>query len=162
MVLFLALALPGCLSTKGPPPQDSEAELVRLLHIRAEQGNARDQFLLGHLYYDGRDGIPQDYARAVSWYRMAAVQGDADAQNRLGRAYALGEGVPQDSFEAARWWRRAAEQGHGEAQGALGRAHIYGHGVIRDREAGCRMLRSSAEQGSSREAIEAYNKHCAR
>jgi TPR repeat protein len=44
----------------------------------------------------------------------------------------------------------------------LGRAHIYGHGVIRDREAGCRMLRSSAEQGSSREAIEAYNKHCAR
>jgi uncharacterized protein len=34
--------------------------------------------------------VPQNYAAAVSWYRKAAEQGNADAQDRLGSMYALG------------------------------------------------------------------------
>ena len=30
-------------------------------------------------------GVPQDYAEAVKWYRLAAEQGNADAQYNLGR-----------------------------------------------------------------------------
>ena len=41
-------------------------------------------------------GVPQDYAEAVTWYRKAAEQGDADAQYNLGVMYAKGQGVPQD------------------------------------------------------------------
>ena len=29
-------------------------------------------------------GVPQDYAQAIAWYRKAADQGNADAQNNLG------------------------------------------------------------------------------
>ena len=33
---------------------------------------------------------------AARWYRLAADQGDADAQFNLGAMYAEGQGVPQD------------------------------------------------------------------
>ena len=41
--------------------------------------------------------------------RMAAEQGDAAAQCRLGLAYASGEGVARDAKEAVKWWRLAAQ-----------------------------------------------------
>ena len=41
---------------------------------------------LGFMYDKGQ-GVPQDYAAAVSWYRKAAEQGDADAQFNLGFMY---------------------------------------------------------------------------
>jgi len=47
-------------------------------------------------------GVPRDDAEAVKWYRMAAEQGHAGAQNILGCMYYKGEGVPQDNAEAAK------------------------------------------------------------
>ena len=37
-----------------------------------------------------------DFATALREFRPLAEQGDADAQNNLGRMYRKGEGVPQD------------------------------------------------------------------
>ena len=37
----------------------------------AEQGDAGAQKNLGWMYYSGQ-GVPQDYAAAVKWYRLAA------------------------------------------------------------------------------------------
>ncbi len=37
----------------------------------AEQGLAVAQFALGAMYAEGQ-GVPQDYAAAVKWYRLAA------------------------------------------------------------------------------------------
>ena len=65
-------------------------------------------------------GVSQDYAEAIKWFRLAAVQGDADAQYSLGRRYYNGEGVAKDYAEAAKWFRLGAEQGHAGAQYALG------------------------------------------
>ena len=56
-------------------------------------------------------GVLQDYAEAVKWYRLAAEQGYAKAQNNLGVRYENGEGVLQDYAEAMKWYRLAAEQG---------------------------------------------------
>jgi TPR repeat protein len=67
------------------------------------------------MYYEG-EGVPQDYAEAARWYRLAAEQGNADAQDILGLMYANGAGVAEDAAEALRWWREAAEQGHALAQ----------------------------------------------
>ena len=50
----------------------------------------------------------QDVVEAI---RLAAKQGDTEAQFNLGIRYASGEGVPQDYAEAGRWFRLAAEQG---------------------------------------------------
>ena len=61
--------------------------------------------------YRNGEGVPQDYAEAVKWYRLAAEQGDADAQYNLGLMYDNGNGVPQDYKEAVKWYRLAAEQG---------------------------------------------------
>ena len=48
----------------------------------AERGDANSQFLLGGRYFNG-DGVPQDAAEAVRWYRLAAAQGLALAQYNL-------------------------------------------------------------------------------
>ena len=53
------------------------------------------QFNLG-LMYDKGEGVPQDDAEAVRWYRLAAEQGHAEAQANLGWMYDAGRGVPQD------------------------------------------------------------------
>ena len=47
-----------------------------------------------------------DYKEAVKWYRLAAEQGGAEAQNNLGHMYDKGEGVAQDYKEAEKWYRR--------------------------------------------------------
>jgi hypothetical protein len=69
----------------------------------ADQGNASAQALLGVIYEAGHEGVPQDYAEAVKWFRRAADQGVTGAQTLLGEMYAIGRGVPQDYVQAYRW-----------------------------------------------------------
>ena len=65
--------------------------------------------------YQSGQGVPQDYADAMKWYRLAADQGDEDAQNNLGVMYAKGQGVPQDYAEAYVWFSVAAAGGDAKA-----------------------------------------------
>jgi len=44
--------------------------------------DARAQFNLGYCYMNGQ-GVTQDYKECVKYYKLAADQGDADAQQRL-------------------------------------------------------------------------------
>ena len=74
----------------------------------------------------------QEQAEAFQLYRLAAEQGIAGAQYRLGVMYAEGQGAAQDDSESVRWFRLAAEQGHGEAQAGLGLAYGTGRGVPQD------------------------------
>ena len=64
--------------------------------------------------------LPQDAAEAVAWFRKAAEQGFAEAQNNLGWMYSQGKGLAKDEAEAVRWYRKAAEQGLARAQHNLG------------------------------------------
>ena len=47
-----------------------------------EQGDAYAQHNLGNCYLNG-DGLRQDKEEAVKWWRKAAEQGLADAQNNM-------------------------------------------------------------------------------
>jgi uncharacterized protein len=58
--------------------------------------------------YDLGDGVPQDYAEAAFWYRKAADQGYAWAQQNLGFEYGNGQGLPQDYILAHMWSNLAA------------------------------------------------------
>ena len=60
--------------------------------------------------------MPQDDKAALKWYRLAAKQGDANAQSSLGVMYATGQGVAQDDQEAVRLFRLSAEQGNPSGQ----------------------------------------------
>ena len=93
------------------------------------------------------EGVPQDAAEAVRWFRLAAEQGHASAQYNLGVMYDTGEGVPQDAAEAVRWYRLAAEQGYASAQNNLGFAYGTGEGVPQDAAEAVRWFRLAAEQG---------------
>ena len=75
----------------------------------AEQGNAKAQYNLGHMYRHGQ-GVPQDDAEAVGWWRKAAEQGNAGAQNNLGFMYYNGRGVPEDYAQAHMWFNLAASR----------------------------------------------------
>jgi len=85
----------------------------------------------GEKYYFG-EGVPQNYAEAIKWYRKAAEQGHADAQFRLGICYGDGKGVPQDYTEAVKWLRKAAEQENAHAQFCLGVSYEDGKGIPQD------------------------------
>ena len=79
--------------------------------------------------------------------RLAAEQGDADAQHDLGVAYQDGDRVRQNDEEAVRWFRLAAEQGHIAARHELGLAYANGTGVPQDAAEAVRWFRLAADQG---------------
>ena len=68
----------------------------------------------------------------MRWYKLAAAQGHASAQNNLGLMYEDGQGVVQDYAEAVRWYKLAAAQGHASAQSNLGLMYATGRGVLQN------------------------------
>jgi TPR repeat protein len=98
------------------------------------------------MYHDGL-GVPQDYAAAIKWYRLAADEGNANAQAGLASMYAEGQGVPQDYAAAIEWYRLAADQGNANAQYNLGTMYARGEGLPRDNIRAHMWLNLSAAQG---------------
>jgi hypothetical protein len=103
------------------------------------------------MYAKGQ-GVPQDYAEAVKWYRLAANQGDAFAQFHLGLMYAKGQGVPQDYAEAVKWYRLAANQGAAIAQFNIGLMYAEGDGVPQD-YVGAHMWFNLSAAGGDQDAV---------
>lgn len=109
---------------------DYEAEL-RITRPWADKGEAWAQLWLGESFRLGQ-GVPQDYAEAMKWWRLAAAQGSSLAQYALGVGYFNGQGVLKDHTEAVKWWRLAAAQGNASAQFNLGVGYFNGQGVPQD------------------------------
>ena len=65
---------------------------------------------------------PRTPPRRCGGYRLAAEQGDANAQYILGLMYANGEGVPEDDVTAYAWLNIAAAQGQSSAN--EGKEHV--------------------------------------
>ena len=93
----------------------NNATKIAELRAKADKGDAAAQTDLGQMYEQG-NGVPEDYAEAVKWYRKAAEQDYAHAQFQLGDMYDLGQGVDYDETEAVKWWRKAADQYRKSAQ----------------------------------------------
>ena len=140
---ILTSLLPGLLLCAGLALADPDpGELARA----AQQGDAGAQFLLGSRYDHGQ-GVTEDDAEAVRWYRLAAEQGHASAQYYLGYKFAQGEGVARNSGEAVRWLRKAAGQDHAAAQYRLGAMYFNDEEAPLDKAEAARWFRAAAEQG---------------
>ncbi len=87
--------------TKKNIPQE-----LKTLTNNAEKDVLAEQLKLGRMYQFGLI-VSQDDKKAVHWYRLAAEQGDANAQFSLGFMYYSGQGVPKDDQEATKWYRLA-------------------------------------------------------
>ncbi len=84
---------------------------------------------------------------SAEWFRKAAEQGLADAQNCLGYCYYSGQGVSKDYAQSVEWYRKAAEQGDKFGQLYLGHCYRDGRGVTQNHLEAVAWLRKSAEQG---------------
>ena len=177
LVAVAALAMTGCASrtqnkTVSPSPplvssfEQADAALaaqdyplaLRMLTELAELGVPEAQARLGSMYYRGT-GVPEDIAKAVYWYRLAADQGNRGAQFRLGYLHYYGRGVPKDYAESVRWYRLAAEQGHAVAQVNLGHKYLRGQGVPKDFSEAIRWYRLAADQGNASAQYYLANKY---
>ena len=126
--------------------QANEAAFDTLMHLASREENVIAQCALGELYQTGQ-GVKKDYAQAVHWFRKAAEQGYADAQNNLGVMHKRGRGVKKDDAQAIYWHRKAAEQGHAKAQFNLALRYNKGQGVKQDYTQAIYWYRKAAEQG---------------
>jgi TPR repeat protein len=93
--------------------------------------------------------VLKDEDDAVKRTRVAAVQGNAEAQYKLALMLEDGKGIPKDEVEALKWYRKAAEQGYAPAQNILGVTYTTGHGVPNDDVEAVKWYRKAAEQGNA-------------
>lgn len=99
---------------------DALKQGVEWLRKAARQGDLDSQFQLGVLHlHNGASGAPQalgvenDFAEAVVWFRLAAEQDNAAAQDNLGDLLLNGEGVERNVTEAYKWYYLAARDNPG-------------------------------------------------
>jgi TPR repeat protein len=67
------------------------------------------------MYANGQ-GVAQDYAEAVKWYRLAAKQKHTKSELNLGTMYAVGQGVAKDLVRAHMWLSLGAVSGDADAK----------------------------------------------
>lgn len=159
---------------EGVGIEKDEVEAFRYFEMSARQGFALAQLTLGNLLSPGQfegdagmpgvlvsvDGtppggdlgqrIPKDAVTSGYWFRMAADQGNPEAQFSLGLAYSEGLGAPFNRVEGVRLYRLAAKQGHSGAQHNLGLLYAKGEGVSRDHLKAYMWFIAAAASGSSK------------
>ncbi len=102
---------------------------------------------------------PSDLKEGISAYELGnydlaqkkltplSVEGDAMAQNILGRMYMEGSGVPQDFRKALTLFQKAASKGLANAQSNLGVMYASGSGVNQDYKLSITWFKKAADQG---------------
>ncbi len=101
----------------------------------------------------------EKYTEAVTYYKQAAGQGNAQAQYALAECMYHGWGTAKNRSSAASWYKAAAMQGLAKAQYQLGDCYRYGDGVTANQDEARRWYRKAADQGhrSAERALEELN-----
>ena len=110
-------------------------------------GNARSQFRLGRMYFNGVGVRPGSLAgrRVVSQSR--GRRGRRSANRRSGVLYERGEVVEQSFSQAVAWYRKAAARQQPEALYNLGAACEHGRGVTANAAEAARWYEKAARLG---------------
>ena len=124
----------NCPVCRAPFAVPAEVNVERLLRLMARSSALHPptaQCSLVVMYAKGT-GVPQDHAEAAWLLKLAADQGDTDAQRNLAVMYVKGTGVPQDHAEAARLLKLARRPGYADVQFNLAVMYAKGTGVPQD------------------------------
>jgi len=130
---------PLCRTTYPSSGQES----IEQLRPWVEKGKAWAQSLLGDRYRVGL-GVDQSDQRAIAFYKLAAIQGEAHAQYHLGVMYSR---VHPLAVRAAECFEAAANQGMAQAQCSMGHLYANGEGVKQSIETARVWYLKAAEQG---------------
>jgi len=77
LLIILMLAF-MCSSVARADDSDGALSALKLLRSLAEKGNSNAQNIIGAMYFQGNNGVPQDYVRAYMWFNFAARNGNRD------------------------------------------------------------------------------------
>lgn len=95
-----------------------------------------------------------DYDAATEFFRIAAQEGNSEAQFCLGRAYYFGMGVEQNFQEAVKWFRLAADQGNPQGQFHLSICYLNGEGIEESFDEALQLWFKAAETRSRQGSIQ--------
>jgi len=98
--------------------------LIGELLTAAQGGDAAAQHELATRLREG-DGIAENLADSLHWYRKAAESHHRDAINDLGSMLFNGIGCEADPTEAFKWYEMAAKAGHPVACYNLGKRYLH-------------------------------------
>ena len=87
-----------------------------------------------------------DYPHAMQWYRLAADQGDATAEDDIGEFYYYGHGVRVDYGQALSWYQLSAAKGNATAEDGIGALYARGQGVDKNYAQALTWFRQAAAQ----------------
>lgn len=112
----------------------------------AQKGDARAMNNLGVLFDRGQ-GVPEDPAEALRWFKQAAENGHGPGMSNYGRMLEQGRGTARDAVQAAHWFQQAADRNVADAQYNLGVLYERGEGVAAsDKDAAAWYSRAAANQ----------------
>lgn len=121
--------------------------------VTASQNRYSEASALGKEQIDRpRRDVALNGDEALVELRMAAEQGNVNAQYNLALMYYNGDRVSTDNRQAAEWFRKAAEQGYASGQLSLGVMYEHGEGINQDREQAIYWYRQAAQQNDNKEA----------
>lgn len=112
----------------------------------AQEGNHDAEFELGTMYQHG-DGVTQDLAKAIEWYRKSASAGNRQAAFNLALMYRDGIGTKENLEAARRWFTRAEELGDVRAAYQLGQMSYLGTGMTQNFGKALEYYRKAAKGG---------------
>ncbi|MDE6408374.1 MAG: SEL1-like repeat protein, partial [Anaeroplasmataceae bacterium] len=108
----------------------SVEEIIEFSKKMAPEGNPVAQNILGYCYQQELGGFGHDLEEfehdrdeALKWYRLAAEQGNADAQYNLSEYYRCGQEENKEEFY--KWLKLAAFNGNPIAQIRFGYYYLY-------------------------------------
>ena len=97
---------------------------------------------------DGQNALMRgDDGGAIRLWTPPALEGNPEAQFRLGLMYLGGRGVARDQKMAVRWFKMALEKRHIGASLSLARLYMDKAGTSYDPETALSLLRDVADQG---------------
>lgn len=94
------------------------------------------QLEMGFNYLNGKNGYPEDDAKALTYFKAAADFNDAMGMCMVGEMHQYGYGTETDYDEAFKWYKRSAEKGCGRAAFRLGWLYANALAILARHEAG--------------------------
>lgn len=99
----------GCMYLRGLGIKKDWKKAITYLGQAAFRGKNGDAFyLMGHIYENGKHGVPFNPTDAMKCYQNALTLGTIEGATGIGLLYYHGKGVDENLHEAMKWIREAA------------------------------------------------------
>lgn len=128
------------------PPEEHTRLFFQMLRRTGELGDTHSVLNLGICFQNG-DGVRQDKAKAIRFYKLASNMGNSDAMNNLGICYKRGDGVAQNKRKALQWYQKAANLFNADAMVNLAWLYYEGDGIPQDLTKAVQLYQQAADLG---------------